>query len=426
MASFAELLGPAGPQVPAPPSTVNDQIYALEMMRTKRQADAEAQMLAQRSAQPQYPELMQGQVPPPFNPALVDVTGKSQPRAPAPMPAVSAPVASAAPMQGAELAPVPGNPQVQSQPSPEELETRKQSWKAVLDGFMAQPNAKELMMLVGMKLMQGRRPGQSVGSQFAEAAGTGMAANAMYKQNQVADADKQRKQGMEDQKHELDIRRGTAQADKAEAENDFYNKTRAQAMEEINLGIENLKRKGKFEDARLVEQEFTNGNLKAAWDLTKRDKESSIWARNAQVRISEKNADKVPAAGQARADMLQLVKDAYPPEAGESSEQYKQRIAQIQLQINGTSKGNNVTELLKLAELTDDDAEREALLAQAKAGIQGRQIPVAKPAGGAPATGRGGTKTSTAQKADWIRRAQAANPGTPLAEIQRRADEKFK
>jgi hypothetical protein len=422
MASFAELLGPAGPQVPAPPSTVNGQIYALEMMRAKRQADAEAQMLAQRSAQPQYPELMQGQVPPPFNPALVDVTGKSQPRAPAPMPAVSAPVASAAPMQGAELAPVPGNPQAQSQPSPEELETRKQSWKAVLDGFMAQPNAKELMMLVGMKLMQGRRPGQSVGSQFAEAAGTGMAANAMYKQNQVADADKQRKQGMEDQKHELDIRRGTAQADKAEAENDFYNKTRAQALEEINLGIENLKTKGKFDEARLVEQEFNNGNLKAAWDLARRDKENAMWARTQQVKIQQKNADKVPTAGQARADLLQLVKDAYPQEPSETEMQYKQRIARIQLQINGTSKANTVTDLLKVAELTEDDGEREALRQQALDQLQGRQVPAAR----APATGRGGTKASTAQKADWIRRAQAANPGTPLAEIQRRADEKFK
>ncbi len=395
MASFAELLGQAGPQVPAPPSTVNDQIYALEMMRAKRQADAEAQMLAQRSAQPQYPELMQGQVPPPFNPALVDVTGKSQPWAPAPMPAVSAPVASAPPMQGAELAPVPGNPQAQSQPSPEELETRKQGWKAVLDGFMAQPNAKELMMLVGMKLMQGRRPGQSVGSQFAEAAGTGMAANAMYKQNQVEDADKQRKQGMEDQIHELNVRKGTAQADKAVAENDFYARTREQAIAEINLRIDNLKTQGKFEEARLLEQNFNNENLKEAWELSKQDTRSAIWARKAQVDIQRKNADKVPAAGQARADMLQLVKDAYPQEAGESEGQYKQRIAQILLQLNSTSKGNNVTELLKLAELTDDDTAREELLAQAKAGIQGRQVPAAKPAAGTPATGRGGTARTT-------------------------------
>lgn len=317
-------------------------------------------------------------------------------------------------------------PQAQGQVPPEEMAQRKQSWKAVLDGFMAQPNAKELMMLVGMKLLQGRRPGQSVGSQFAEAAGTGMVANQMYKYNQIAEADKQRKQSMEDQKHDLDVRKGTAQANKAEAENDFYSKTRAQALEEIDLGIENLKRKGKLDEARLVEQEFQNGNLKAAWDLTRREKESAIRARREQIDIQRKNAEKVPAAGQARADMLQLVKDAYPQEPGESEMQYKQRIAQIQLQLNSTSKGNNVTELLKLAELTEDDVERAELLAQAKAGIQGRQVPSAKPAPGVPATGRGGTKATAAQKADWIKRAQAANPGVPLAEIQRRADEKFK
>lgn len=309
---------------------------------------------------------------------------------------------------------------------PEEMEQRKQSWKAVLDGFMAQPNAKELMMMVGMKLMQGRRPGQSVGSQFAEAAGTGMVANSMYKQNQVADAELQRKRDMEDQKHGLEIRRGTAQADKAEAENDFYAKTRTQAMEEITLRIENLKKNGKFEDARLVEQEFQNGNLKAAWELSQRNTESQISARNAQVEIQRKNADKVPAAGQARADMLQLVKDAYPQEAGESEGQYKQRIAQIQLQLNSTSKGNNVAELLKLAELTEDADVRAELLEQARAGIQGRQVPAAKPAPGTPATGRGGTKATAAQKADWIKRARAANPNVPLTEIQRRANEKFK
>ena len=361
--------------------------------------------------QPQQPQMTP--VPLPYVPGMPQAQPVQLPQV-GPNEITPTPMAQA-PAQ-APQAPVP----------PEEMEQRKQSWKAVLDGFMAQPNAKELMMMVGMKLMQGRRPGQSVGSQFAEAAGTGMAANAMYKQNQVADADKQRKQGMEDQKHELDVRKGTALADKAEAENDFYAKTRGQAIEEINLGIENLKTKGKFEEARLVEQEFQNGNLREAWELSKQDKRSAIWARNQQVEIQRKNADKVPAAGQARADMLQLVKDAYPQEAGESEGQYKQRIAQIQIQLNSTSKGNNVTELLKLAELTDDDTEREELLAQAKAGIQGRQVPAAKPAAGTPATGRGGIKATAAQKADWIKRAQAANPNVPLTEIQRRANEKFK
>lgn len=275
---------------------------------------------------------------------------------------------------------------------PEEMEQRKQSWKAVLDGFMAQPNAKELMMMVGMKLMQGRRPGQSVGSQFAEAAGTGMVANSMYKQNQVADAELQRKRDMEDQKHGLEIRRGTAQADKAEAENDFYAKTRTQAMEEITLRIENLKKNGKFEDARLVEQEFQNGNLKAAWKLSQRNTESQISARNAQVDIQRKNADKVPTAQQTKKDTEDLIRRAYPKAATETPEQYDQRIAQLSLGVGQTSKTNRVADLLKLAELTEDDVERASLLAEAKAEMDSRQLPR-----GAPATGRGGTQASGAK-----------------------------
>lgn len=328
------------------------------------------------------------------------------------------------PMQGQ----APAQPQSGNSPpaSPEEFEQRRQGWTQVLGEFMKQPNAKQIMLMVGLKLLQGRQPGQTLGQQFGSALGTGVMTNSLLQQNQVEAAEKQRKQQMEDEKHGLDVRRGTAQADKAEAENDFYAKTRGQAMEEITLRIENLKKNGKFEDARLVEQEFQNGNLKAAWELSQRNTESQISARNAQVEIQRKNADKVPAAGQARADMLQLVKDAYPQEAGESEGQYKQRIAQIQLQLNSTSKGNNVADLLKLAELTEDGDVRAELLEQARAGIQGRQVPAAKPAPGTPATGRGGTKATAAQKADWINRARAANPNVPLTEIQRRANEKFK
>lgn len=325
------------------------------------------------------------------------------------------------PMQQGQAAPAPQTPQAPPQ-DPAELEQRKSGWRTLLDGLMSQPNAKEVMMQVGLKLMQDRKPGQSVLHQISGAASTGMMANQMLKQNQIAAEDKQRKQdiddrnqGMKEQTHELDIRTGTANAAKAEASNDFYAKTRGQAIEEIELGIANLKRKGLVEDAKLVEQEFTNGNLKAAWELTKQDKQSAIWARSEQVKTGRINAEKVPAAGQAKRDVEELVRRANPQEAGETPEAYDQRIAQATLGMQTTSKTNSAADLLKLAELTDDDIEREALLTEADRIIKGR----------APATGRGGTKAVTAEKASWIQRAKAANPGIPLTEIQRRANEKF-
>jgi len=338
------------------------------------------------------------------------------------------------PQGGAVPAPLPSMPEVAPQGAgaqgtampqqptqdPAELEQRKQGWRTLLDGLMAQPNAKDIMMMVGLKLLQGRQPGQSVGQQFGNAAATGVMTNQMLKQNQLDARDKQRKQGMEDQKHELDIRKGTADAEKAEASNNFYAKTRGQAIEEIELGIANLKRKGLVEDAKLVEQEFQNGNLKAAWELTKKDKESAIWARNERVKTDRINANKIPAAGQAKRDVEELVRRANPKEAGETDAAYDQRIAQATLGVQSTSKTNSAADLLKLAELTEDDDERNALLAEADRLIKGRQQ-----GGVTPATGRGGTKATTAQKADWIQRAKAANPNVPLAEIQRRANEKF-
>lgn len=398
------------------PLSVEDRIHELNMARGHREADAEYRA----RMDVRTPALAQGQIPEQTDPVLVDVTGKQVPKDPPYTPAPQAPMNMAQVLQPQLQI---STPQVSTPPAnPQEFEQRRQGWRQILTGFMQQPNADQILMQVGLKLLQGRQPGETLGQQFGGAISTGVQASAMLNENAKADQDRLRKQEAEKQRHDLEMRKGTAQADKAEAENDFYAKTRAQAMEEINLGIENLKRKGKFEDARLVEQEFNNGNLKAAWDLARRDKENAMWARTQQVKIQQKNADKVPAAGQARADLLQLVKDAYPQEPSETEMQYKQRIARIQLQINGTSKANTVTDLLKVAELTEDDGEREALRQQALAQLQGRQIPAAH----APAAGRGGTKTSTAQKADWIRRAQAANPGTPLAEIQRRADEKFK
>jgi hypothetical protein len=188
---------------------------------------------------------------------------------------------------------------------------------------------------------------------------------------------------MEDEKHQVGMRRDTAQADKAEAENDFYSKTRAEAMEEIRLGIENLKLKGQVEQAKLVEQQFQNGNLREAWELVKQDKKNAMWARTRQVDIQEKNANKVPAAGQAKRDIEDLVKRANPQQAGESDAAYDQRIAQATLGIQQTSKTNSAADLLKLAEQTDDDDERAALLKEADSIIRGRQQ--------GPATGRGGT-----------------------------------
>jgi hypothetical protein len=251
---------------------------------------------------------------------------------------------------------------------------------------MKQPNAREVMMMVGLKLLQGRKHGESLGQQFGAAIGTGVTASSMQKQNAVEGEDKLRKQGMEDEKHQVGMRRDTAQADKAEAENDFYSKTRAEAMEEIRLGIENLKTKGKFEQARLVEQEFQNGNLREAWELTKQDKRSAIWARNEQVKTGRLNAEKIPAAGQAKRDIEDLLKRANPQQAGESDAAYDQRIAQATLGIQQTSKTNSAADLLKLAEQTDDDDERAALLKEADSIIRGRQQ--------GPATGRGGTASS--------------------------------
>jgi hypothetical protein len=195
----------------------------------------------------------------------------------------------------------------------------------------------------------------------------------MQKQNAVEGEDKLRKQGMEDEKHQVGMRRDTAQADKAEAENDFYSKTRAEAMEEIRLGIENLKTKGQVEQAKLVEQQFQNGNLKEAWELTKQDKKNAIWARNEQVKTGRMNAEKIPAAGQAKRDIEDLVKRANPQQAGESDAAYDQRIAQATLGVQATSKTNSAADLLKLAEQTDDDDERAALLREADSIIRGRR-----------------------------------------------------
>jgi hypothetical protein len=255
---------------------------------------------------------------------------------------------------------------------------------------MKQPNAKEVMKMVGLKLLQGRQPGQSLGQQFGGAIGTGVMANSMMKENQAAEQDKLRKQGMEDEKHGLEVRRGTAMADQAEQENDFYSQTRSQALVEMNQKVANLKTAGRLAEANAIQQELDNANFPEAWRLTKLDKESAIRSREAQTKIGWANANKQPAAGQARQDLEDLVRRANPKQPGESDAAYDQRLAQATLGIQQTSKTNSAADLLKLAEFEEDDDKRAALLAEAEGLIRGRK-PATAPA---PTTGRGGTKSS--------------------------------
>lgn len=319
----------------------------------------------------------------PFVPGMPQ--GQVQPQAPQ--------LAQVPPMQG--QAPAQGQAQPQGgQPpaNPEEFEQRRQGWTQVLGEFMKQPNAKQVMMMVGLKLLQGREPGQSLGQQFGGALGTGVMANSMLQQNQVEAQEKLRKQQMEDEKHGLDMRRGTALADKAEAENDFYSKTRTQAIEEIELGIKNLKLRGEVEQAKLVEQQFQNGNLKEAWELAKRDKQNAIWARTEQVKTGRLNAEKVPTAQQKQKELEDLVRRANPQQPGEDPAAYDQRVAQATLGMQGTSKSNSAADWTKYADSLEEGPERDHALAQAKAILEGRKLPAAPPpAGDAAATGRGGT-----------------------------------
>lgn len=74
----------------------------------------------------------------------------------------------------------------------EEYEQRKSKWTEVLNRIQENPNMKQILLTVGTRLMQGRRPGQSTLGGIAEAIQLGMLHDAFLDANTAAQANKER------------------------------------------------------------------------------------------------------------------------------------------------------------------------------------------------------------------------------------------
>lgn len=305
-----------------------------------------------------FAEIMQGMQPQqsqvPFVPMAPDA-GQPMPNVPGMPQYAVQPAPSPSPGPGPQAS--PQAPPANAVP-PEELAQRQAGWKSILQGFMAQPNAQQILLSVGLKLLQGRRPGESIGQQLGGAIQTGYTANSMLDANAAADADKARLRQQQDQRFEVEQRGRIAEAGKAEYDLDFARKTEPEKREEIQIKIGNLKRQGRLDDAKLVEQEFQNGNLTAAWDLEKRLKETSMRTQQAHAKAALANA-----AGNGRNDpsaweLADLLTEVIPNEAPDAR---KRRIAQTAFAQKTTAKSTDtkdivaqITALSKVRENAED------------------------------------------------------------------------
>jgi hypothetical protein len=237
----------------------------------------------------------------------------------------------------------------------------------------------------------------------------------MLNANATADADRDRLRQQQDQRFQVEQRGRVAEAGKAEYDLDFARKTEPERREEIQVKIGNLKRQGRLDDAKLVEQEFQNGNLEAAWNLEKRLKESGIRTQQTYARAALANS-----AGNGKNDpsaweLADLLTDVIPNEAPDAR---KRRVAQTAVNQLNTAKSTDVKDLTAqigvLQKALDNATTKEAPAIQARINTLMQQL---------PAMGQGAPVDD--KKADWIARAQKTNPGMSLAEVQRHADAKF-
>lgn len=362
MAGFADLLG----------GSVDDRIHAFEVARGQRQAAQELSHLPYNLNEAAAPAQAMPYIPN-QDVAMQLLASPAPQRAPQGFQDVVAPQAQAPAAPPAPPA------------SPEEAQARVQGWKEVLGGMMSSPEGKQVMLQMGLRLLQGRQPYQSKGSFAADVIGTGLQTDSMLKENAIAKADKAREQGMQDRDFDQRQRKGELEIATASEDLDFAKLTRGDKILRLKQELANLKAQGRMDEARAIAQEMENGNFDKAWALKVKETNSEIAARATNARTNRMIAERPTAAQQKTQATRDLVMEANPQQPGESPEAYKQRVAQITIDINQSAKVNEAQTYLDLADAAETDEERAGYLDLARQAVAKQQK--GRPGVAAPVTG---------------------------------------
>lgn len=177
-------------------------------------------------------------------------------------------------------------PVVKAPPAtPEEFEQRKAGWMSVLENLnqriQSDPNTRTVLMMMGLRALQGKRPGQSTVQALGETAGIGFMTDQMLDQNQYARDMAERKMQREEAESKARVGESEARTSRARQEMEF-------AAQEQPEKLAKLQRDAKVSALKLREAELQTAVQEA---IARKDPTGEMRAKAAldKVQLELKN-----------------------------------------------------------------------------------------------------------------------------------------
>lgn len=212
-------------------------------------------------------------------------------------PAVPQPVAQPVPPQAAPAAPPPEIAQQQAQAAQGLLQDEgaqgpSQSGEGFFDKLRGDPKISQAMMMMGLRMMQGAKPGQDTMGLLGDAMMAGAAAHNMLRYNEQDNARKDAEFSLK--KNESEARVASSQATTAETLQRTAQsaETFPETKKKLVLEIQRLKSEGRSAEAKALAEEFRADpeRLAESWKLDVASKQANINQSNAAAGASASSA----------------------------------------------------------------------------------------------------------------------------------------
>ena len=342
---------------------------------------------------------MPGELPPGIPPAAIPTP---VPQVPVPqmqpLPALPTPPQQAPAPEAPQLAPEIAQNVLQE----EGAEAPSQTGTGFFDKLRTDPKMSQAMLMMGLRMMQGNKPGQDGLGMMGDAMMAAATAHNMLSYNE-------KQQQMKEKEFGLKERESNART--AELVQNTSQKAALfpETQEKLRQEVSNLRAQGRKEEAAALAQEFKSDpqRLAEAWDLDLSVKSANINQSNAAAGASSASArasnaltgdreqaaqmrkwavegtpeqqkqarayftvdDPTSRAANAKQDQVQALIRQVNPKATD------QEVAAQTLEFLGSAKGERITALKSIID-NGSDAQREAALAEMETLVLGKKRPV--------------------------------------------------
>lgn len=277
---------------------------------------------------------------------------------PLPMPVQEVPLQAPAPMAPAPVAPQIPAEAVQGVLQEEGATGPSATGTGFFDKLRTDPKMSQAMLMMGMRMMQGNRPGQDSMGMVGDAMMAAATAHNMLSYNEKNTAIKERELGMREKESSTRVAQTEQEmAQKAE----LFPDAKAKIAQEVR----NLRTQGKGAEADLLIKDAKAGNIKTELDLQNRTAQAEITQRNSASNSSNASAESARALTADRRLTTALRNELLDPKTT------PERVAQIQRMHQAddptarsvTAKQDAELKLVKLAnpDFTDAQAAQEVL-----------------------------------------------------------------